>query len=63
VPTVLPHQYFADLRENFVSELVRADGRDPIVHVADDQEYSAQLRAKLTEEVDKFLTSDDDSKN
>lgn len=47
------------VRDN-IPDIIRADGLDPIIHVADDQEYDAQLRAKLTEEVDEFLTSHDD---
>lgn len=47
------------VRDN-IPDIIRAEGLDPIIHVADDQEYATQLRAKLTEEVDEFLTSDDD---
>jgi predicted house-cleaning noncanonical NTP pyrophosphatase (MazG superfamily) len=47
------------VRDNIL-DIIRAEGLDPIIHVADDQEFAAQLRAKLNEEVDEFLTSDDD---
>jgi predicted house-cleaning noncanonical NTP pyrophosphatase (MazG superfamily) len=42
-----------------IPDIIRAEGLDPIIHVADDQEYAAGLRAKLTEEVGEFLASDD----
>lgn len=43
-----------------IPELIRADGLDPVIHTADPEEYMARLRAKLREETEEFLASDDD---
>ncbi len=38
-----------------IPEIIRADGREPVVHSADAEEYRMRLRAKLEEEVAEFL--------
>jgi predicted house-cleaning noncanonical NTP pyrophosphatase (MazG superfamily) len=42
-----------------IPDLIRASGVEPVIRVADATEYRPLLRAKLTEEVDEFLASDD----
>lgn len=43
-----------------IPEIIRAAGLNPVVRIADVTEYRRLLRAKLVEEVDEFLRSDDD---
>lgn len=43
-----------------IPQIIRAKGLEPIVEVADAEEYRTSLRAKLREEVEEFLASDDD---
>lgn len=40
-----------------IPDIIRATGGQPVVRVADDDEYRALLRDKLLEEVDEFLAS------
>src|SRR5687767_46389 len=42
-----------------IPEIIRAGGARPLIRVADPAEYRDLLRAKLTEEVEEFLSSDD----
>jgi predicted house-cleaning noncanonical NTP pyrophosphatase (MazG superfamily) len=42
-----------------VPAIIRASGDEPKVHVARADEYVTLLRAKLLEEVDEFLSSND----
>ncbi len=42
-----------------IPQIIRANGEDPMVRVADEAEFLGLLRAKLLEEVDEFLASDD----
>ncbi len=42
-----------------IPEIVAADGKQPVVHVADDEEYERRLREKLREEADEFAESGD----
>jgi predicted house-cleaning noncanonical NTP pyrophosphatase (MazG superfamily) len=48
------------LVRNKIPQLIRSQGLEPLVYVADAEEYSARLRDKLAEEVDEFLASDND---
>jgi predicted house-cleaning noncanonical NTP pyrophosphatase (MazG superfamily) len=43
-----------------IPQIIRSKGQEPIVYVADADEYTARLRDKLTEEVAEFLASDND---
>ncbi|WP_433357681.1 nucleoside triphosphate pyrophosphohydrolase (plasmid) [Microtetraspora malaysiensis] len=43
-----------------IPQIIRATGADPIVYVADSEEYLASLKTKLGEEVEEFLASDED---
>ena len=43
-----------------IPQIIRSKGQEPIVYVADAEEYAARLRDKLTEEVAEFLASDND---
>jgi predicted house-cleaning noncanonical NTP pyrophosphatase (MazG superfamily) len=43
-----------------IAQIIRSKGLEPIVYVADAEEFGARLRDKLTEEVDEFLASDSD---
>lgn len=42
-----------------IPDIIRADGLDPVIRVADPEEYAVRLRAKLREETEEFLASDD----
>jgi predicted house-cleaning noncanonical NTP pyrophosphatase (MazG superfamily) len=43
-----------------IPQIIRAKGLEPVTRVADAEEYRIGLRAKLREEVEEFLASDDD---
>jgi predicted house-cleaning noncanonical NTP pyrophosphatase (MazG superfamily) len=43
-----------------IPQIIRATGLEPIIRVAEAEEYHGRLRAKLREEVEEFLASDDD---
>jgi predicted house-cleaning noncanonical NTP pyrophosphatase (MazG superfamily) len=43
-----------------IPEIIRAEGLEPIVHIASTGEYAERLRDKLREEVTEFLDSDND---
>jgi predicted house-cleaning noncanonical NTP pyrophosphatase (MazG superfamily) len=43
-----------------IPEIIRTSGQEAAVRAASNTEYSALLRAKLQEEVDEFLRSDND---
>ncbi len=42
-----------------IPEIIRADGLEPEVYVAEPAEYRARLRAKLAEEVAEYMEADD----
>jgi predicted house-cleaning noncanonical NTP pyrophosphatase (MazG superfamily) len=42
-----------------IPEIIRADGAEPVVHVAGPEEYHTRLRDKLGEEVAEFLGAGD----
>jgi len=44
-----------------IPQIIRDKGLEPVVYVADGDEYAARLRDKLTEEVNEFLASDSDT--
>jgi predicted house-cleaning noncanonical NTP pyrophosphatase (MazG superfamily) len=43
-----------------IPQIIRSRGQEPIVYVAEADEYGTRLRDKLAEEVDEFLSSDND---
>jgi predicted house-cleaning noncanonical NTP pyrophosphatase (MazG superfamily) len=43
-----------------IPQIIRSKGLEPIIYVADADEYRASLKSKLREEVQEFLVSDDD---
>jgi predicted house-cleaning noncanonical NTP pyrophosphatase (MazG superfamily) len=43
-----------------IPQIIRAKGLEPVIYVADPDEYATRLRDKLTEEVAEFLASDSD---
>jgi predicted house-cleaning noncanonical NTP pyrophosphatase (MazG superfamily) len=43
-----------------IPDIIRAEGREPVIRVAGHEEYAVRLRDKLREEVEEFLSSDDD---
>lgn len=49
----------AKLVRDKIPQIIRDAGDEPIIRVADADEYRVLLRAKLVEEVDEFLDSDD----
>jgi predicted house-cleaning noncanonical NTP pyrophosphatase (MazG superfamily) len=57
-PEVLVSQ--GKLVRDKIPQIIRAKGLEPVVYVADADEYAARLRDKLTEEVREFLDSDGD---
>lgn len=38
-----------------IPEIIKSDGKIPLIHMANDSEYWEKLREKLLEEVDEFL--------
>lgn len=42
------------VRDNII-EIMRAEGKHPVFHVADDTEYWTKLKAKLAEEMGEFV--------
>jgi predicted house-cleaning noncanonical NTP pyrophosphatase (MazG superfamily) len=49
----------AKLVRDKIPQIIRDTGAEPVTRVADAEEYRDLLRAKLVEEVDEFLASDD----
>ncbi|MBS3089310.1 nucleoside triphosphate pyrophosphohydrolase [Candidatus Pacearchaeota archaeon] len=41
-----------------IPNLIRSEGKLPVVHYSDDDEYADCLREKLSEEVDEYLSSE-----
>ena len=53
-------EYYKLVRDN-VPEIISRAGRKPHVNTLDDETYYLALRKKLQEEVDEFLSSNEDS--
>jgi len=49
----------AKLVRDKIPQIIRAAGTEPVIRVASAEEYRSLLRAKLVEEVEEFLASDD----
>ncbi len=49
----------AKLVRDKIPQIIRDTGAEPVTRVADVEEYRKLLRAKLVEEVEEFLSSDD----
>jgi predicted house-cleaning noncanonical NTP pyrophosphatase (MazG superfamily) len=43
-----------------IPQIIRSKGQEPVTCIADNEEYHIRLRAKLREEVEEFLASDND---
>jgi predicted house-cleaning noncanonical NTP pyrophosphatase (MazG superfamily) len=43
-----------------IPQIIRSKGQDPVIYIADAEEYCARLRDKLREEVEEYLASDND---
>jgi predicted house-cleaning noncanonical NTP pyrophosphatase (MazG superfamily) len=43
-----------------IPQIIRSKGLEPVIRVAEAEEYRTSLRAKLREEVEEFFASDDD---
>lgn len=50
---------YSKLVRDRVPEIIRAEGAEPITHVAGPEEYRSRLRDKLSEEVAEFLSADE----
>ncbi|MFD1661427.1 hypothetical protein ACFSL4_25285 [Streptomyces caeni] len=46
------------LVRDLIPQIIRESGAEPVVYVADPEEYRERLRQKLTEEVAEFLAAD-----
>ena len=46
---------FRKLVRDKIPEIIENNGRQPIYHVADDEEFERQLLKKLREEVDEYI--------
>ena len=40
-----------------IERIIKKQGKTPVIHVADDEEYYHKLKAKLEEEVEEFVKS------
>jgi predicted house-cleaning noncanonical NTP pyrophosphatase (MazG superfamily) len=43
-----------------IPEIIRSKGQEPVIYIADAEEYCIRLRDKLREEVEEYLASDND---
>ena len=43
-----------------IPQIIRSKGEEPVIYIADTEEYSIRLREKLQEEVEEYLASDND---
>jgi predicted house-cleaning noncanonical NTP pyrophosphatase (MazG superfamily) len=43
-----------------IPQIIRSKGQEPIIYIADTEEYCVRLRDKLREEVEEYLASDND---
>ncbi|MFE5608469.1 nucleoside triphosphate pyrophosphohydrolase [Streptomyces sp. NPDC056540] len=50
---------YGKLVRDRIPEIIRADGSEPEVYVADPAEYRQRLRAKLAEEVAEYMAADE----
>ncbi len=41
-----------------IPEIMKSEGQNPIVHIADDKEYWKKLKEKIKEEVEEFIESE-----
>ena len=41
-----------------IPEIIRENGKEPIIHIADNKEYWEKLKSKLKEEVDEYFIND-----
>lgn len=43
-----------------IPQIIRSKGQEPVIYIADTEEYRVRLRDKLQEEVEEYLASDND---
>lgn len=51
------HAYGKLVRDN-IPEIIEQNNENPVIHIADEEEYKIRLREKLQEEVDEFLAGE-----
>ena len=42
-----------------IPRIIKENGKNPVTHIANDEEYKRKLKEKLKEEVDEFLENND----
>ncbi len=50
-----PREKFTKLVRDKIPDIIRSKGREPVMHVATDEEYHEKLNQKLQEEVNEYL--------
>ncbi|MEU3268109.1 nucleoside triphosphate pyrophosphohydrolase [Streptomyces bacillaris] len=56
-----PYSMRGKLVRDWIPQIIREDGVEPVTYIAGREEYRGRLRDKLGEEVAEFLEADEDS--
>jgi predicted house-cleaning noncanonical NTP pyrophosphatase (MazG superfamily) len=57
---VTPAMCHGKLVRDKIPHIIRSKGQEPVIYIADTEEYGTRLREKLREEVEEYLASDND---